>query len=149
MDARKTPRTKTSFQVTLVSKASGVGQTRVIRDLSQSGVFVSYLGSPKIDERYQLLFRRPGAPGALQLTARVARIGNTGCGLTFEGLQPQESRFLSDLTNPKWDGKDLLEGVIMHGILENTTDFASCMRLTSLLSSRYRHTSQGSQEPRE
>ncbi|MCU7814152.1 MAG: PilZ domain-containing protein [Candidatus Thiodiazotropha sp. (ex Lucinoma kastoroae)] len=139
MDARKTPRTKTSFQVTLTSKASGVEQIRVVEDISQSGFFVSSLSTSKIDDLYQIEIKKPDQSNSLQLVARVTRINNQGCGLSFDHLQQHESQFLSELTNPKWDGKDLLEGVIMHGVLENTTDFATCMRLTSLLSSGYRH----------
>ncbi|MES9833059.1 MAG: PilZ domain-containing protein [Candidatus Thiodiazotropha sp. LLP2] len=144
MDARKTPRTKTSFQVTLVSMTNGVEQVRVITDISKSGIFVTSLAGSKLNEPYRVIFRKPGQPETLHLAARVTRYNRCGSALSFEQLQPKENRFLTDLIHPNWDGKDLLEGVIMHGILENTTDFASCMRLTSLLSSDYRYTSRGS-----
>ncbi|MCG7913525.1 MAG: PilZ domain-containing protein [Candidatus Thiodiazotropha weberae] len=143
MDARKNPRTKTSFQVTFVSKANGVSQNRTIADISQSGLFVNALSGAKLNDHYRVLFRRPGQVESIQVTAQVTRINHRGTALTFRQLDPQESRFLSELTNPNWDGKDLLEGVIKHGILENTTNFADCMRLTSLLSSDYRFTSRG------
>ncbi|MBW9259198.1 MAG: PilZ domain-containing protein [Candidatus Thiodiazotropha sp. (ex. Lucinisca nassula)] len=141
MDARKNPRTKTSFQVTFVSKANGVSQNRIISDISQTGLFVNALSGAKLNDHYRVLFSRPGQTESMQLSAQITRIDSHGSALSFFQLDQQESRFLSELTNPKWDGKDLLEGVIKHGILENTTDFASCMRLTSLLSSDYRFTS--------
>ncbi|MCG8043356.1 MAG: PilZ domain-containing protein [Candidatus Thiodiazotropha endolucinida] len=143
MDARKNPRTKTSFQVTFVSKANGVSQNRIISDISQTGLFVNALSGAKMYDQYRVLFSRPGQIESMQLCAQITRIDSHGSALSFCQLNPQESRFLSELTNPNWDGKDLLEGVIKHGILENTTDFASCMRLTSLLSSDYRFTSRG------
>ncbi|MCG7981409.1 MAG: PilZ domain-containing protein [Candidatus Thiodiazotropha lotti] len=141
MDARKNPRTKTSFQVTFISNANGVSQNRIIADISQSGLFVNALSGSKLNDHYRVLFRKPGQIESMQLNAQVTRINNRGSALTFRQLDPQKSRFLSELTNPNWDGKDLLEGVIKHGILENTTNFAACMRLTSLLSSDYRFTS--------
>ncbi|MES9955383.1 MAG: PilZ domain-containing protein [Candidatus Thiodiazotropha sp. 6PLUC2] len=145
MDARKTPRTKTSFKVTLIYMSNGVEQIRVITDISKSGIFVNALSGSKHNERYKVDFRKPGQPESLLLAARVTRINPKGSALSFEQLHPQESQFLTELIHPSWDGKDLLEGVIMHGILENTTDFASCMRLTSLLSSDYRYTSRANQ----
>lgn len=78
MDARKTPRTKTSFQVTLTSKASGVEQTRVVEDISQSGFFVSSLGTSKIDDLYLIEIKKPGQSNSLQLVAR-ATIKGAGC----------------------------------------------------------------------
>ncbi|MCG7975028.1 MAG: PilZ domain-containing protein [Candidatus Thiodiazotropha taylori] len=143
MDARKNPRTKTSFQVTFVSKANGVSQNRIISDISQSGLFANAMSGAKLNDHYRVLFRRPGQIESMQLNAQVTRIDSHGSALAFRQLDPQESRFLSELTKPNWDGKDLLEGVIKHGVLENTTSFASCMRLTSLLSSDYRFTSRG------
>ncbi|MCU7937663.1 MAG: hypothetical protein KZQ99_22910 [Candidatus Thiodiazotropha sp. (ex Dulcina madagascariensis)] len=107
------------------------------------------MGNPKIDDEYRVSIKKPGEPSAHQLTARVSRIGEDGCGLSFDGLRQHECLFLSELTNPRWDGKDLLEGVIIHGVLENTTEFASCMRLTSLLSGGYLRASRANQQTRQ
>ncbi|MES9945580.1 MAG: PilZ domain-containing protein [Candidatus Thiodiazotropha sp.] len=140
LDARRSPRRKTSLPVTLSSKAGGAGQACIIKDLSESGLFITCPTSAKIDGNYQLSIKRPGAGEYLELSARVIRVDNWGSALIFDRLEPQKSRLLSNLIQPKWDGKDLLEGVIMHGMLEDTANFAACMRLTSLLSSNYRHT---------
>ncbi|MEW8508255.1 MAG: PilZ domain-containing protein [Candidatus Thiodiazotropha sp.] len=142
MDARRSPRTKTSLTVTLASKTGDMEQIRTIKDISESGFYVDSLSKSKIDEGYQVYIKKPGREEGMQLTARIARIDIQGCGLTFDRLAPHESQFLSDLIHPKWDGKDLLVGVMIHGVLEDTTEFSACMRLTSLLSGHYRHTNQ-------
>ncbi|MEW8026544.1 MAG: PilZ domain-containing protein [Candidatus Thiodiazotropha sp.] len=139
MDARRSPRTKTSIQAILASKTGGVEQVRTIKDLSESGFFVTSLATAKVNDSYLVSIKRPGQGESRQFSAKVIRVGTPGCGLVFDRLEPRESQFLSDLIHPKWDGKDLLEGVIMHGILEDTANFAACMRLTSLLNSNYKH----------
>ncbi|MBT3048390.1 MAG: PilZ domain-containing protein [gamma proteobacterium symbiont of Ctena orbiculata] len=138
MDARKSPRTKTSLTVTIASETADIEQIRTIKDLSESGFYVDSLTKSKIDEGYLVYIKKPGQKEGLRLPARVIRVDHQGCGLTFDRLAPNESQFLCDLIHPKWDGKDLLTGIVMHGVLEDTTEFAACMRLTSLLSSRYR-----------
>lgn len=139
VDARRSPRTKTSFPVALVSNGGGIEQVRIIKDLSESGLFVTSLTTTKIGDIYLVAIKNPVLGESLVLSARVARIDSEGCGLLFDRLEPEERQFLFDLIHPRWDGRDLLEGVIMHGILADTADFAACMRLTSLLSSNYRY----------
>ncbi|MES9824749.1 MAG: PilZ domain-containing protein [Candidatus Thiodiazotropha endolucinida] len=139
MDARRSPRTKTSLQVMLASKAGGVEQVSIVRDLSETGFYATSLATAKVNDGYRVSIKRPGHHESQELSAKVIRVDNPGCGLAFDQLTPHESQFLTDLIHPKWDGKDLLEGVIMHGILEDTASFAACMRLTSLLDSNYKH----------
>ncbi len=139
MDARRSPRTKTSFAATLINSGGGVEQVRIVTDLSESGLFVTSLTSARIDDIYLIYIKKPGDRESMVLSARVSRVDVRGSGLVFDQLQQNERQFLFDLIHPKWDGKDLLEGVIIHGVLEETADFAICMRLTSLLSSNYRY----------
>ena len=138
MNARKHPRTKTSFQVTLINKAGSTVQTRIVNNISHAGFFVSSLNSLKRYDEYDLLVKRPGTADSSLLPSRVSRVGPDGCGFEFLNLQTAQRQLLNQLINPDWDGKDLLEGVMMYGPLEETTDFASCMRLTSLLGRRYK-----------
>jgi hypothetical protein len=144
VDARRSPRTKTSFAATLVSNGGGVEQVRIVTDLSESGLFVTSLNSARIGDLFLVLLKNPGLGESQVLAARVKRVDSRGCGLVFDHLQPHEQLFLFELIHPNWDGRDLLEGVILHGILENTADLAACMRLTSLLSSNYRYVNRAS-----
>ncbi|MCU7806655.1 MAG: PilZ domain-containing protein [Candidatus Thiodiazotropha sp. (ex Semelilucina semeliformis)] len=138
MNARKHPRTKTSFQVTLTNKAGSTVQTRIVNNISHAGFFVSSLTNLKKYDEYELLVKRPASNESMRLPARVSRVGPEGCGFEFLNLQTDQQQLLNRLINPDWDGKDLLEGVMMYGPLEETTDFAACMRLTSLLGRRYK-----------
>ena len=140
MDARKYPRIKTSFQASLITQ-NGTRLTRSIENISESGFFISGPSTQKQGEPCQLSMKIPGETEALTLAARVVHIGSVGSGLAFERLSSRQHQLLSDRIKPRWDGRDLLEGVIIHGILENTADLASSLRLTSLLSSDYQRAS--------
>ncbi|MCU7928675.1 MAG: hypothetical protein KZQ97_19850 [Candidatus Thiodiazotropha sp. (ex Dulcina madagascariensis)] len=54
------------------------------------------MGNPKIDDEYRVSIKKPGEPSAHQLTARVSRVGEDGCGLSFDGLRQHECLFLSE-----------------------------------------------------
>ena len=148
MDARRDPRIKTSFLASLITENGSI-ETRRIENISEKGFFVSGSRTLKLGQQCRLTMSIPGATETLTLAARVVHIVATGCGLAFDSLDARQSRLLSDRIKPKWDGRDILEGVIIHGILENTSDLASSLRLTSLLSSDYRRASRATGMPTE
>lgn len=148
MDARKYPRIKTSFLAFLKTE-NGSRETRRIENISENGFFVSGARSLKLRQKCQLTMSIPGAIETLTLAARVVHIDTTGCGLAFDSLNPSQCQLLSNRIKPRWDGRDILEGVIIHGILENTSDLASSLRLTTLLSSDYRRASRAAGVPTE
>lgn len=148
MDARRYPRIKTSFLASLMTE-SGSRETRPIENISENGFFVSGSKALKLGQQCQLTMSIPGATQTLTLAARVVHIDETGCGLAFDSMDRCQSELLSNRIKPRWDGRDILEGVIIHGILENTSDLASSLRLTTLLSSNYRRASRAAGVPPE
>ena len=140
MESRKYPRIRTSFLASLIS-GNGTRQNRRIENISESGFFISGPSTQKQGERCQLTIRIADDPGELTLDALVVHSDADGLGFAFESLDARQLQQLTQCINPRWDGRDLLEGVIMHGILENTDNLADSLRLTSLLSSNYQRTS--------
>lgn len=148
MDARKHQRIKTSFLASLITE-NGSRETRRIENISENGFYVSGSKTLKLGQQCQLTMSIPGATETLSLAARVIHIDETGCGFAFNSLDARQSKLLSSRIKPRWDGRDILEGVIIHGILENTSDLASSLRLTTLLSSDYQRASRAAGVPQE
>jgi hypothetical protein len=58
--------------------------------------------------------------------------------LKFNPLDELESLTLENVIWPKWDGRELFEGLLIVAPHENIVDLAGWMRLTSLLCKEYR-----------
>ena len=70
--------------------------------------------------------------------AQVARVATNGFALQFNQLDEYKMRTLEHLIWPKWDGKQLFEGLLIVAPRTDIDDLAGWMRLTSLLCHQYR-----------
>lgn len=76
----------------------------------------------------------PAGRGTLHLDGRVARVDVTGAGLEFVGNSAATIEVLKALIEPKWDGQNLLDGIVTIAPWYRQNDLAGWMRLTSLVS---------------
>ena len=133
-DARRHPRTTFRLAVDLFSGTDATRRTCLTRDIGIGGLFA--VGAQQYlepDEPIQVAIG-PDQGRALHLEGRVARVNGRGAGIEFVGNSPATMEVFATLLTPKWDGKGLLDGVLMAAPWQHDHDLADWMRLTSLVS---------------
>lgn len=140
MEARAHPRTRLSFPVGLYCADKNRYYLRKIKNISGGGLFVS--GSPcelsGVQVEVIINPTKQVPQPSDRYTTEVVRSSASGFALKFNHLDEQRKRALEDIMWPRWDGKELFEGLLIVAPHENIVDLAGWMRLTSLLCNQYR-----------
>ncbi|MCB1774152.1 MAG: PilZ domain-containing protein [Gammaproteobacteria bacterium] len=103
------------------------------QDIGLGGLFAVGGQCLQREDEVQVELGPPG-PGTLHLTGRVARVNANGAGVQFVGNSAATIEVLTALIEPKWDGQNLLDGIISIAPWYRQNDLAGWMRLTSLVS---------------
>ena len=140
MEARAHPRARLAVPVGLYCSDKNRYYRRKIKNISIGGLFVS--GTPCGPDIRQLDVVINPAKQAQQscgrYPAQVVRSSASGFALKFNPLDELESLTLENVIWPKWDGRELFEGLLIVAPHENIVDLAGWMRLTSVLCKQYR-----------
>jgi hypothetical protein len=111
------------------------------RDVGLGGVYLVGAGDMAPGSNVHVAIADHG-DGGLHLEGRVVRTGHDGAALQFEGNSAASMEVLSTLLAPKWDGENLLDGVVSMAPWDGSTQLAGWLRLTSLVSD-WRRLTQG------
>lgn len=103
------------------------------RDIGYDGLFAEGTQNLKEGDALRIVIDIGNGEG-LHLDGRVSHITSDGAECEFAGNSPATLEVLDALLSPKWDGKNLLDGVITFAPWYHNTNLASWMRLTSLVS---------------
>lgn len=70
------------------------------------------------------------------LPAKVTHSCNEGTGYTFNTPPMQDCLKLRHIVSPSWDGRNLLDGVLLTSRYAKPRNLADCLSLTSLISTK-------------
>lgn len=132
-DVRRHPRIAYRLAVDLFCNEDPGGRQCHTRDIGLGGMFAEGGDCLKRNEAVRLELG-PTGRGRLHLGARVNRVSTSGAALEFVDNSPATLEVLDALLQPKWDGGNLLDGVITIAPWYRQTDLAGWMRLTSIVS---------------
>jgi hypothetical protein len=107
------------------------------RDLSFSGLFA--VGQPAVRADAPVEIRLRVGDRRLTFRARVARVTLDGVGVEFGTVDAGQAELLQDVMWPRWDGRDILEGVMILAGDGEIRDLAQWMHLTSVVETFRRH----------
>lgn len=107
-------------------------QQCVSRDIGYDGLFAMGARNLKPNDSVRLSVE-VGHGESLHLDGRVSQVAVDGVECEFAGNSPATLEVLDALLSPKWDGRNLLEGVMTFAPWYHDTNLASWMRLTSLV----------------
>jgi hypothetical protein len=74
----------------------------------------------------------------LPLTGVVAGRMDGSVDIRFDPLSSEVSQALEEVIWPEWDGRDLLEGVMIYCDVEQVENLEDLLRLTTLVETRFR-----------
>jgi hypothetical protein len=137
MERRRHPRVRCRLPVELYCPGANSGISCKVRDLSLAGLFA--VGQPAVRADAPLEIRLRKGRDRVTLRARVARVTLDGVGVEFGALDTGQSDFLHEVMWPSWDGRDILEGVMILAGDGEIRDLAEWMRLTSVVQDFRRH----------
>lgn len=137
MERRRHPRVRCRLPVELYCPGASSSISCKIRDLSLGGLFA--VGQPAVRADAALEIRLRKGRERIGLRARVARVTLDGVGVEFGPLDAEQSAFLQEVMWPRWDGRDILEGVMILAADGEIRDLAEWMRLTSVVEDFRRH----------
>lgn len=133
LDSQRQRRLPFRLGVNLFSDSDRRPQHCYSRDIGYDGLFAVGARHLKHDDPVRIVVEVGDGEG-LHLDARVIRVEGDGVDCEFAGNSPATLEVLDALLSPKWDGQNLLEGVITFAPWYHDTNLASWMRLTSLVS---------------
>lgn len=140
MEARAHPRSSLQLKTELVCLNTQAHYQRCIRNISMGGLFVS--GSPCGNAGMEVsLFVTPmnkPVEDSKRFPARIIRTSNSGFALKFGEIGDSDSHILDMLTKPKWDGKNVFDGLLIAAAHEHVMSLSECLRLTSVVCNDYR-----------
>jgi hypothetical protein len=102
------------------------------RDIGLGGLFVTGGAGLRHGQPVSIELG-PSGRTRLHLEARVNRLAADGVGLEFDGNSAATLDVLASLIEPKWDGVNLLDGVLTMSPWYGSDNLAGWMRLTSLV----------------
>ena len=140
MEERAHQRSRLSVPVGLYCADKNRYYRRKINNISVGGLSVSGTPCGRNGTRLEVIINpaNRAQKAFVRYTAEVARTSASGFALKFNHLDEQEKRLLEDIIWPKWNGKELFEGLLIVAPHEDIVDLAGWMRLTSLLCNQYR-----------
>ncbi len=140
MEARNHPRTRLSVPVGLYCTEKSTYYRRKINNISVGGLYVD--GNPCGRKGAQLeVIINPAVSeleSADRYTGEILRSCVSGFAMQFRYLDENQQRKMEELIWPKWDGEDMLEGLLIVAPREDVVDLADWMRLTSIVSRHYK-----------
>lgn len=113
--------------------SAGQAQHCFSRNIGYDGLFAEGVRNLKQDDPVRIVVEVGDGEG-LHLDGRVRQVAVDGVECEFAGNSPATLEVLDALLSPKWDGKNLLDGVIAFAPWYRDPNLASWMRLTSLVS---------------
>jgi len=70
--------------------------------------------------------------------ACIIRTSNSGFALEFNAIDDNDSRILDMLTKPQWDGRNVIDGLLIAASHSHVMSLSECLRLTSVVCNGYR-----------
>jgi len=140
VEARTHPRSRLSVPVGLYCADKNRYYRRKINNISVGGLFVSGTPCARNGTRLEVIINpaNRAQEAFVRYTAEVARTSASDFALKFNHLDEQEKRLLEDIIWPKWNGKELFEGLLIVAPHEDIVDLAGWMRLIFVLCNQYR-----------
>ena len=137
MERRQDPRVRCRVPVELYCPGVEHEVPCRVHDLSFSGLFATGQPAVSIDSRVEVVLRVHEE--GLRLNGRVVRSTTEGVAVEFGALTAEQTELLNTVMWPRWDGRDLLEGVMILADDSEMRDLGTWMRLTSVIESFRRH----------
>jgi hypothetical protein len=138
-EARKYPRIPFRMLVDVYDESTTQPSTYQTRDIGLDGLFALKMLGRRPGQRIHLSLGGPHRNG-LHLNAEVSELTADGAAIVFVDNSAATLEMLETLLAPKWDGNNLLEGVVGMAPWDDSRNLAGWMRLTSLVSDWHRLT---------
>lgn len=140
MEARAHPRSSLQIKTDLVCPSTQTMYARYVRNISLGGLYVSGTPCATTGSELAVIMTPLGhaESDATRFPAKIARTASSGFALRFDPMSDRDSRILGDLINPSWDGKNVIEGLLIVAAREHVMSLSECLRLTSVVCNRYR-----------
>lgn len=140
MEARAYPRCSLRVKTDLVCVSTQTCHQRYVRDISLGGLFVNGSACGPTGMQFSVLIRPLGRPltESIRYPAHIVRATGEGFALSFDTLDSRARTALGELVNPKWDGKNVIEGLLIVAAREQVMSLSECLRLTSVICDHYR-----------
>lgn len=143
-EARTDERIPFRLNVDLFRQADHSPQHCHTRDICFHGLFAVGAHDLRCDQPVRLAIGGQ-SQDRLHLDGRVVRCCSDGVGCIFVGNSPASLEVLQTLLTPKWDGENLLDGVLQMAPWFQGDNLAGWLRLTSLATDWQRLTQKGSE----